>query len=205
MNKWEDFFPYVMPHVLGCPEPLAEQAIRTAAIEFCKKTLCYTQTMDPITSDGNSTNFDLDLPPKTEVIRLMGVSVNGLGDHAIYSTEKGLQLVRLQNPGYFVFMSNDRTLNVWPEGLGTQTIVVDLALKPTEDSLGIDSVVISGYMRDIGRGAIADLQMLPNRAWSNPNLAAVNQAMFSKSMTTTASVISRGRSASKAPNFKTYL
>ena len=38
--KWEDFGPFVLPYVVGCPLPTMVHHVRLAANEFCKRTKC---------------------------------------------------------------------------------------------------------------------------------------------------------------------
>lgn len=56
---WADFFPYVLPAVRGCPEPVAEHHIRLAAIDFCRRTLCWQQLLDPIEGEVGQVAFRL--------------------------------------------------------------------------------------------------------------------------------------------------
>ena len=44
------FFPRLLPNVLGCPEPLAQQALLDSAIEFCSRSLAVTTTLDRTTT-----------------------------------------------------------------------------------------------------------------------------------------------------------
>ena len=38
MKPIDDFLPLILPRAPGCPEPIAFDAIRQAAIEFCERT-----------------------------------------------------------------------------------------------------------------------------------------------------------------------
>ena len=52
--KWSDFGPYVLPHVIGCPDPTMEQHVRLAAIEFFRRTLSWREVLDAVLTDGEN-------------------------------------------------------------------------------------------------------------------------------------------------------
>lgn len=56
---WADFFPYVLPAVPNCPDPVLEHHVRLAAIEFCRRTLCWQQILDPIEGETGAVAYRL--------------------------------------------------------------------------------------------------------------------------------------------------
>ncbi len=90
---WSDFYSWVLPSVQGCPNPTLDLHIRQSAIEFCRRTLCWVRTLDPVEANGMDIRFDLDLLSQTQAVKLMAVAVNGL-EYLLVDTQRGLQLVR---------------------------------------------------------------------------------------------------------------
>lgn len=201
---WSDFYPWVLPQVPGCPNPTLDLHIRQAVIEFCRRTACYTVTLDDIRANGTDTNFDLDIPSQTQVVRLMAASVNGR-DYPLVDTLRGQQLVRSQSPQDFLFSADKLTVDVWPLRAAGDLIGLEAMLTPSHTASQIDSDVIAPYMQDVAFGAVGSLMMMPVAEWGNPNLAAINKGLFKSCIDTVAMHFSRGQSGAKLRSFKTYL
>lgn len=199
-----DFYPYVMPSVIGAPTPVIDHHIRQAAIEFCRRTLCYARTMDPITANGVDTKFDLDIPTGTEVIKIMGVAVDGR-PWTVVDSQRGIELVRNDSYQDFAFTEDRSTIDVYPLQAVDIEILVDVALVPTFTATTIDSNAVSRYMQDIAHGALASLQRMPKADWSDVGHAKLNQDMFNARCSTVAMVISRGQANAKLRGFKTFV
>lgn len=200
---WSDFYPWVLPSVIGCPNPTLDLHIRQAVIEFCRKTACYTVTLDAITANGTDTQFDLDLPAQTQLVRIMAASVNGR-DYPLVDTLRGQQLVRSQSPQDFIFSADKLTVDVWPLRATGDLIGLEAMLTPSHTASQIDSDVISPYVQDIAFGALGSLMLMPAE-WGSPNLAVANKGLFKSRIDTVAMHFARGQSGAKLRSFKTYL
>lgn len=44
------FLPFVLPHANGCPNMIAQFYVRQAAIEFCRRTLCWSKTLPAVST-----------------------------------------------------------------------------------------------------------------------------------------------------------
>lgn len=199
-----DFYPYVLPSVIGAPDPVVDHHIRQACIEFCRRTLCYTKTLAPIVADGIETKFTIVPPSETEVIKVMGVAVDGR-PWTVVDTQRGIELVRNDSYQDFAFTEDRETIDVYPLQALDIEILVDAALVPTYTATTIDSDVVGRYMQDIAMGALASLQMMPKTEWSDPGHAKVNAHMFNSRCATVAMVISRGQANAKLRGFKTFV
>ena len=182
---WSDFYSWVLPSVPGCPNPTLDLHIRQAAIEFCRRTLCWVRTLDPVEANGMDIRFDLDLPSQTQAVKLMAVAVNGL-EYLLVDTQRGLQLVRQGSGADFSFTQDKLTLDVHPLRGRGDSIEVDMALAPSFNASSIETDVASPYVQEIAQGALATLQMMPGVAWSDPGLAGINKAVFSQRVATVA-------------------
>ena len=74
--KWLDFSPYVLPYVIGCPDPTMEMHARLAAIEFFRRTLSWREVLDAVLTDGTE-RVELELPSGAQVIKIKSVEVAG--------------------------------------------------------------------------------------------------------------------------------
>ena len=201
--NWVDFYPFVLPDVIGCPEPTLDHHIRRAAIDLCRKTLCYTQTLDPLLADGVSNTVSIDTPSATEIVRVMAVTVDGK-TFSLAGVQQAHAYVASQFPGEYAFQEDNQNLSIYPLQLAGIVVSVDAALMPTMKATRLDDMFTT-YVQDIAYGAVASLAMIPSQAWSNPQLAGHSAGMFRSRCDTLALKISRGRAASKMRNFKQYL
>ena len=200
---WSDFYSWVLPSVQGCPNTTLDLHIRQSAIEFCRRTLCWVRTLDPVEANGMDIRFDLDLPSQTQAVKLMAVAVNGL-EYLLVDTQRGLQLVRQGSGADFSFTQDKLTLDVHPLGARGDSIEVDMALAPSFNAISIETDVASPYVHEIAQGALATLQMMTGVAWSEPNLAAANKVLFNQRVATVAMHFARGQGAASVVSGRTY-
>ena len=200
---WSDFYSWVLPSVPGCPNPTLDLHLRQSAIEFCRKTLCWVRTLDPVEANGMEIRFDLDLPSQTQAVKLMAVAVKGL-EYLLVDTQRGLQLVRQGSGADFSFTQDKLTLDVHPLRARGDSIEVDMALAPCFNAGSIETDVASPYVQEIAQGALATLQMMAGVAWSDPGLAAANKALFNQRVATVAMHFARGQGAARVFSSRTY-
>lgn len=200
---WSDIYPYVLPNVTGCPDPLLDLHIRQAAIEFCRRTLCDKRTLDPITIYYVDAVVELDLPSQTQPVKLLNVTVNDL-ECTVVDTSAGRQAINQASNQTFCFTTDKKTLTFNPVLPLSDVVTATMALAPSYTATSINTDVASPYMQDIAFGALATLHMMPGQAWSDASLSAANRALFSQRIATIAAHFSRGQASVKMRNFKTY-
>ena len=200
---WSDFYSWVLPSVQGCPNPTLDLHIRQSAVEFCRRTLCWVRTLDPVEANGMDIRVDLDMPSQTQAVKLMAVAVNGL-EYLLVDTQRGLQLVRQGSGADFSFTQDKLTLDVHPLRARGDSIEVDMALAPSFNAISIETDVASPYVHEIAQGALATLQMMTGVAWSEPNLAAANKVLFNQRVATVAMHFARGQGAARVFSGRTY-
>lgn len=70
-------YPDVLPYVPGCPDPMLTQEIRSAAMEFFRRTRAWMTWLDPMVLSSTIREYDLDLPAGSQVFRIEAASLNG--------------------------------------------------------------------------------------------------------------------------------
>ena len=201
--RWSDFGPYVMPYVLGCPEPLMVQHVRLAAIEFCRRTSCYQATLELEMKQGAS-QADLSPDPGTQINRVLAVGINGRS-WPLVSAKQGQALLRADSPQDFCFTADNLVLHVAPVPTADQSGSVDAVLTPTITSHMLDDAVALAHLQDIAMGAVASLQQIPGQAFTDLKSAVIQQAQFNARITTVAAKMARGLVAAKMPSYTSYL
>jgi hypothetical protein len=188
MTDLEDFLPKILPFAPGCPEPTAFEHLRNAAQDFCEETRLWR--FDDTFTFGDDPN--IVCAPQGSVIhefercdyngyKLEPRSLDWLDDHypdwrsdtnaepgdPVWFTQICLDTVRLVPAPSLVDPDNPPgTVHVW------------LRLKPSDDCDQLPDFLASQYSNLISWGALANILMLPNQTFSNPNMAAYFQGKF---------------------------
>lgn len=201
--KWFDFGPYVLPYVIGCPDPTLEMHARLAAIEFFRRTLSWREVLDSIPAEG-SEFVELEAPMQTQIIKVKSVSLNGR-DFPLVETTHGSELSRTDTGREFAFTRGNRTLVICPiQAIGTP-VVVEAALAPSITSSTLPDALAQHHMQDIAHGAIASLKRIPGQVFTDPAGAQEQQALFERRISTIAAKHSRGVMAAKMRSRATFL
>ena len=178
MKPIDDFLPLILPRATGCPEPIAFDAIRQAAIEFCERTRIWRDT-DQFMADEFG---DIFAPAQSVVYqiedarfdgrRLIPIGVqdlNGMYPDCDWTTKTGEQ------PQYVTQLHPD-TIKVVPSMSGMVTLT--LLLKPTNNAQELPDFIFDQYARTIADGALAEILMIPGQPYTNPQGGAMYSQRF---------------------------
>lgn len=170
----------VGPMMLDCPYPIAEQALRWAAIEICERTRCYANTQTKNVSSGSKSIIlapaDDGLVSDIQEVRWNGKEIDPL-------TREEADNRTLTNPmgvpsGYYRPNPEVITLASPPASDGVLKLV--LILTPTRTATSIPRFLYDLHGDAIEHGAKARLLLIPNRPWTNGELAAYHKQEFEK-------------------------
>ena len=145
--KWSDFSPFVLPYVIGCPQPVMDQHVKLAAIDFFRRTLSYRQVLEPVVTEGTAL-VPLEAPMDTQIIKIKSVTV-GDSDFPLVEAAHGLELSRT-NPGReFAFTQDGRTLVVYPIQLAGIEVIAEVAVAPSITSNTLDDALAHSTCRTL--------------------------------------------------------
>lgn len=193
---WSEFGPYVMPYVIGVPEPMMALHVRLAAIEFCRRTLCDIRTLEGVLCDGASPLVELEPEQGTQIIKIKAVEVAGK-EWPVVDARAGLSHARSQSPLDFAFTEDNISLSVYPLQAAGVAVVVDAALAPSLTAASLSKPVAAKHAQDIAHGAVASLKRIPKQPFTDPAGAADEQAVFNARVATVAAKVSRGMVGAK--------
>lgn len=74
----EDWMPYILPWVSGCPEALAMQQLNETLTDFCLQTRLWQHLLPTIDLSAGVSVYSLDIPSETEVVMVERILLNGL-------------------------------------------------------------------------------------------------------------------------------
>ena len=199
-----EFYPYVLPYVPTCPVMVVDHHTLLAAIEFCRRTSCWQKTLDAVTTNGVDNLLEMDRDTGQQIIKVKAVSVGGV-NWPLVDSSAGLLMVRSGSQQSFCFTQDNRTLQIYPLQVSGVAVQVDAVLAPSRTATAIDDVIGNDYLQDIAHGAIASIQRLPGQAFTDPNSAASEYAIFSGRISATASKVARGFTAQKMRSHASYI
>jgi len=188
-TKLTSFASRVTPHVLGCPDPAVEEAIRDSCIEFCERSLYIQDTLDPVDTVAGQIDYDLEPPSDTLVakimrawykdVRLGAFSTDVLTSPDIYSPTYAGFSGESGEPAT-LFQKDEATFTVLPAPSLSETAVltVRVALKPTRTCSYVNDTLYNTWADTVACGARARLMAMPNQSWSNIQLSLHYRTLF---------------------------
>lgn len=182
---WSDLIPWLHADLPGCGNALKLQKIRDTLIDFCHETQAWRYQIDPISIEADIQDYDIDDVPNCAVVdAILEVRISNT------ETENKVEPGRLLKPVRdYLFTSNKETLRLTAvpktaiEAAGdTKGLLVKVALRPHIESEGMDDEAFyrlwNDYRDILAFGAMAKLQGMPKKTWSNPQEAAENTRKY---------------------------
>lgn len=175
----DELYPYVLPHVLGCPNPVMAHHIRLAAIEFCNKTRWHEDECLPI-NDGIG-RVRLQTDSHIEVSNISKVYVDGRE----YSNKTSRSGFGLLNSGsveqFYCVLGSGQVLAINPAPTSNATVRVVASFRPTISATALDGA-LDEWREGIASGAVHRIAALPEQAFSNANISMFHKTMFDMSV-----------------------
>ena len=178
MKDLDYFLPKVRARATGVAEPVALDAIRDAAAEFCRRTRLW-RFSDQF--DVTASKACIAVPFGATLLDIERVNFNGcrldpqstqwLDDHI----EQWRDAPVSGMPKWFTQTSMNSILIV-PAQAGTVKLWVTLSVG--QDAEQVPDFMADQYREAIANGALWRLLMLPGKTFTNPNLAATAKAQF---------------------------
>lgn len=183
MANWEAWYDEVLPDVPGCPQNVAKNAIRNAAIEFCERTYVYVVDHPAIDVVADVGAYAWSPAADLKVVRpdsvwfqgspLDPVTRSDLSDmYTDWTAAKG-------TPRYFVQERVDQLILV-PKPVATVTgaVTAKVSVAPSRASTSIPDFLWERYLEDIAAGAKGRLMAMAGKPYTNPQMAAVQAQAF---------------------------
>lgn len=193
MTAIDTFYNQVRPEVRGCSEPMMGNAVLNSAVEFCKETGCWQETLADITLvDGTKT-----YTPTPPAGGLVFEIVRALHDsrQIFPRTEEEMDF---ESPGWeettsnfatHYVQENPRTLRVFPfpDSAVTGVLKVKAVIIPdiAYATPAVPDFVAQDHVEAIAAGAKWKLMAMPGMVWSNAEMAGYYEAMFVRAKTDT--------------------
>lgn len=171
------FFPRLLPSVIGCPEPLAQQALLDSAIEFCGRSLAVTTTLEAVTLAAGEASFEVETPKNTIIAQVLNLWFDGSELDAAPYAEATAVSSSNGAPRFFYGQDIDEAFNITlmpaPDTTVTGGVIMRVALKPTRTATTVHDILFERYAPAIVDGALAILMAIPDQSYTNEQKALV--------------------------------
>ncbi|WP_299077090.1 hypothetical protein [uncultured Paraglaciecola sp.] len=180
--------PQIAPSVPGCPAPTIETYVRAAAIEVCERTQAWRHQQDDITLVAGTHSYAYVTPTGSEVCGITHMALNGNKInfvtqeelHDCYPDWPSTDTTKRSRPQIVSqFHPDNFIVAPVPDSAETYTMKMFLVLRPTPASTGMEEIVFDELERVIVHGALQRMLVLPDRSWTDNDLAGYHAKQFS--------------------------
>lgn len=188
--QWADFSPYVLPYVIGCPEPTLEIQAKLAAMDFCEKTKCWVKTLEPAQTYGQHL-LEVDASyEKARIVDIELVQVDGV-EWPIVDPAVGIRRAQANDGRAFCFPATGGVM-IYPLQPNGTNVVVTASLVPTMAATSLDTLLYE-HIDSIAHGTIARIMRIPNQPFTGD--AGTFEMMFRECIKTEYSKLAHGNIA----------
>lgn len=184
MTGLSEFIPHIAPDVPGCPEPMIEDRVRLACIQFCEGSEYLRERFTVATIPGADS---VALAPATgAVVKVDAVAIDGEDLDKSRRSDFPTDTNSGQPAKYY--LEEGGTLRLHPVPDVAYTLTIEAAVAPDEDAATVPDILYKKHRHAIAAGAKAMLMAMKKQPWTDYEAAAVNAQAF-------AGAISKARSS----------
>lgn len=188
MAAYVDWVDGVLIHVGNAPRPAVIHAIKQAAIEFCDRSRAWIYEHPQIELIANELQYQLIEQPTESAISYVW-SLRGRNGYCC--DERDNPRYHYESPDMIV-IDNEK-----PFAKNIRPLV---SLVPRQNSLECPDFIFDRYFEAVQNGAVAYLQMQPEREWSALNMAQFHQGEYERWIDRAKDHISQGFGKAKPRN-----
>jgi hypothetical protein len=199
LTNWYD---EVLPHVPGCIEAVALNAIRQAASEFCERSWVDNDDHAPIDIVADQAVYPYVPPAEKLVAKPLEVwfgttelVAKAPGDLRNYfpnwQTATGVPKF------YTATTKRSIRLVATPAEAVTDGLTLRVAYMPTPNATTVEAVVWEDYHEEIAAGARRRLFLMAKKPWTNIKQAGIEQEFFEAGVAAAKHAVMRGFSRAK--------
>jgi len=175
------------PSVPGCPTPVIEQYVRDAAIEACERTLAWRYEQPKIRLVPGAHDYAYEGPDDAEIHAFLTATVNGRALkpitleqlYDIYPKWPDQSVNERAEPMYITQLDPDNfSVAPIPDNSTTYDVRMIVCLKPLRTATKMDKKFLDELENVIMHGALQHLLVLPDRTWSDRELASYHAKQF---------------------------
>lgn len=179
---FDEFLPYVMPDLPGVPLPTLVNELGTVLDEFCRATLCWTETLDPVTMRAGVDVYDFDLPSGALAHVVNAMHCDGqkmtVTDRKTLFRETPDWLTRTSiSPDKYIRLSTQEFQVVPKPQVDGAQVLVEAVLVPRLPITSLPDAVMKDHLQAIASGVKFRLMAQAGKSWSDPVTASFHKTM----------------------------
>lgn len=186
-TRYDQLTMYVLPEVQGCSDPLAEQAIRDAVIEFCQRAMVWVHMADVQSVTAGQAVYDIEPPTGASLVHIKSVKLNGktLDPLSIDQLDDRYPQWRTESgdpKAYTQVEDAEFILAPVPADTAANGLDVVLVVQPSRSSSAFPGWINDRYQDAILAGAKSRLMLKQNTNWSNPQQGLLYKTEFDRAV-----------------------
>ena len=189
MTDVVDLVPDVRVEIPDIPSFVAERQILRAARELCEEARCFRSNFD-ISTVADTSTVDLagSIPNGTELVDVISLKPADGSGPVLPTTWKHLdenstnwRTETAAVASHYVISANN-VIRLYPIPTTTESAAyhIRVAVKPLLTATAIGALIVNKYDEVLTRGALARLYAMPNKTWTNFDLAAYHANYFNE-------------------------
>lgn len=189
MATFNDFYPYVMPNVQGCPTQIVKTALRCAINDFCERTLLWRHMFDPADVVAGQKDYAFVPPVGSVITKPTYVSVNGFILQPTNEEDLDRQVQSWRDsessqPGLFYMDYNSNLILVpTPAADIVGGLTFETALKLDATSETLPDWLFQNWAEIIAHGALMRLHAMFGKVWADTQTVAYHKMKFREGVT----------------------
>lgn len=171
--QYSDLIDEVLPQLAADPsDPVTEQAIKRAVIEFCRESWIWQFFPDAQNVRSGVADYDIEPPSGADVVTVVDVEYN-----RVPLTPKSVAWLNKEIPGwrttgaavkhYTQIDTEQLILAPLPAENITNGLVMTVALQPSQSATSFPKWIANQFIYQIADGAIAKLMLMPGKPWTD--------------------------------------
>lgn len=186
-RTFASLIPRVAVSAHGCPQPTLIQYIRDAAIEVCERTLVWRYEPTVTQLVAGEYEYEYDTPAQAEVHAVLTATVNGERLQPVtleqlyerYPDWPSTDPNKRATPRLICQLDSDHfVLAPLPDSAVTYELTMIVALKPLRTATSMGASALDEIETVVTHGALQNLLVLPNQAWSDRELAVYHAKQY---------------------------
>lgn len=183
--RYDQLTALILPEVQGCSDPMAEQAIRDAAVEFCQRSMVWTHIADTQSITAGMASYDIEPPSGATLVEIKAIKVSDQTDQLEAMSVDQLNQkypdwqTKSGTPFAFTQIEDSEFILAYvPDKDIIDGLQIALTVQPARNSTGFPEWINNRYQEAILAGAKARLMRKQGTAWYNPQQAIDYRSEF---------------------------
>lgn len=198
MASLSAFYPHIKPYCPGAPDPAIDRALIESAIDFANESRALRETIHESMQAGVTEYMLLSENVQSEVFEIQSLKLTVSGVTTIPEPMRleGVDEEKRGTPTAFDLRIGVG-LRVWPSPVLEGSMQIEAATRPARTATTLDNRLLDQWRTGVVAGALVRLLLLPNTVYSNPQLAATYQQIFSSETNRAYKAVSRGHTRTR--------